>query len=129
MSSVTQMLIDLKWWDLAQRQIDVRLSLMYKIVHSLILIEAIKYVNVHKNFIKLQQILARRIIMRCHSYLIQSNTGIPTKNPTRHAQPYGLQGWVVSLEHHLPYYIPFITICCLLNLFKKCLSTKCIRLL
>ena len=32
------------WWDLAQRRTDVRNSMMYKIVHKLILIEAIKYV-------------------------------------------------------------------------------------
>ena len=44
-SSVTQILIDFKWWDLAQRQRDARLSLMYKIVHNLVMIEAIKYVK------------------------------------------------------------------------------------
>ena len=42
-SSVTHLLIDLQWRDLAQRQTDARLSLMYKIVYNLILIEAIKY--------------------------------------------------------------------------------------
>ena len=30
-NSVTQMLIDLKWWDLAHRRTDAKLSLMYKI--------------------------------------------------------------------------------------------------
>ena len=33
-SSVTQMLTDLQWQELAQRRIDARLSLMYKIVHN-----------------------------------------------------------------------------------------------
>ena len=42
-SSVTQMLIYLTWQDLAQRRTDTRLSLMYKIVHNLVQIEAIKY--------------------------------------------------------------------------------------
>ena len=41
-SSVIQILIDLKWWDLVQKRTGARLSLMFKIVHNLFLIEAIK---------------------------------------------------------------------------------------
>ena len=47
-SSVTQMPIDLKWRDLGQRRTDARLSLRYKIVHNLILIEGIKYVKLQR---------------------------------------------------------------------------------
>ena len=52
-SSVTQMLIALKWWNLAQRQIYARLSLMSKIVHNLVLIEAITYVKLQRNLINI----------------------------------------------------------------------------
>ena len=58
--SVTQMLIDLKWRDLVQRRTDVRLSLMYKIVHKLVLVEAIKNVKLQRNLINVQQILASK---------------------------------------------------------------------
>ena len=43
-SSVTQMAKDLKWRDLAQRRTDARVSVMFKIVHNLVLIESITYV-------------------------------------------------------------------------------------
>ena len=57
-SLFAQMLIDLKWWVLAQRQTDARLFLMYTIVHTLVLIEAIKHVKLHRNLLNLQHILA-----------------------------------------------------------------------
>ena len=59
-SSVTQMLIDLKWRDLAQRQTDARLSLMFKIVHKHVLIKTIKYVKLQRNLINLLQIMATK---------------------------------------------------------------------
>ena len=45
---------------LAQRPTDARLSLMYKIVHNPVLIEAIKYVKPQRNLINLQQILVNK---------------------------------------------------------------------
>ena len=45
------MLIDLKWQDLAPRQTDVRLSLMFKILHNFVVIEVIKYVTLQRNLI------------------------------------------------------------------------------
>ena len=80
--AVTQMLIDLKWWDLAQRRTDARLSLMFKIVHNLILIEAMKYVKLQGNLINLQQILADKSIMRCHFPMYSQRLEFPTKKPT-----------------------------------------------
>ena len=59
-SSVIQMLIDLKWQDLANRLTDVRTSLMYKIVYNIVLIEATKYVKLQRNLINLQEILANK---------------------------------------------------------------------
>ena len=60
-SSVTQMLIDLSWWELVQRRTDARLAQMFKIVHNLVLIEeVIKYVKLQRNFVNLQQILANK---------------------------------------------------------------------
>ena len=50
-SSVTQMLTGLQWQELAQ---------MYKIVHNLILIEAMIYVKLHGNLISLQHILVNK---------------------------------------------------------------------
>ena len=55
-NSVTQMLIDLKLCHLAHRRTVARLSLMYKIVHNLIFIEAIKYVTLQRNLTILHQI-------------------------------------------------------------------------
>ena len=49
-SSVAQMLMDLKWWDLAQMRTDARLSL----------IEATKHVKLQRNLINLQQILPNK---------------------------------------------------------------------
>ena len=59
-SSVTKMLLNLKLWDLTERQTDVSLSLVFKIVHNLVLIEAIKYVKLQRNLINLQQILVNK---------------------------------------------------------------------
>ena len=78
-SSVIQMLIDLKWQHLAQRWTDARHSLMYKIVHNLIPIEAIKYVKLQRNLINLQQILANKYYeMSCFPH---TKTGIPYQKP------------------------------------------------
>ena len=44
---------------LVQRQTDVRLSLMFKIVNNLVLI-SVKYIKLQRNLINLQQILANK---------------------------------------------------------------------
>ena len=81
--SDTQMFIDCKWWDLAQRRTDARLSLMYKIVHNLVLIEAIKYVKLQRNNINLQQVLANKKYyeMSFFPYTVKSLEFL-TKSPT-----------------------------------------------
>ena len=59
-SPATQMLIDFKWQDLAQRRADVTLSLIYKTVYNIVLIEAITYAKRQRNLINIQQILANK---------------------------------------------------------------------
>ena len=59
-SSVTQMLIDPQLQDLARGKQMRDSSQCTKIVHNLILVEAIKYVKLKRNFITLQQILANK---------------------------------------------------------------------
>ena len=53
-------LTDLQWWGLAQTRTYGRSSLMYKIVHNLVLIEEIKYVKLQRNLINLHQVLANK---------------------------------------------------------------------
>ena len=68
------MLVGLKWQDLAQKRTDARLSLMFKTVHNLVLIEAIKYVKLHRNLINLHQIMANKKYYQILEF--------PTKNLT-----------------------------------------------
>ena len=83
-SSVTSILIDLKWWNLAQRRTDARLLLIYKIVHNLILREAIQYVTLQRSLINLQQILTNKKYyeMSCILPSYSQRLEFPTKSPT-----------------------------------------------
>ena len=80
-SSVTQRLTHLQWQELAQRRTDVRYSLMYKIVHNLILIEAIKYVQIRRNLINQQHILANKKYydMSFFSHTVKDSNSLPQK--------------------------------------------------
>ena len=71
----------LTWRDLAQRQTDARLSLMYKLVYNLILIEAINMIN-YKEISSIYNMSWQiRSIMICHSSFIQSKTDISYPEP------------------------------------------------
>ena len=83
---------------------------MYKIVHSLILIEAMKYVRLQRNLINLQQIRANRKYyeMSLFSHTVKrlySQRTLLVSNSFK-----AFKAGVVSVDHHLPYYIPFTTI-------------------
>ena len=80
-SSVTQLLADFQWWEQAQRQTDARLSLMYKIVHNLVLINLIKYVKLQRNLISLQQILTYKKYYDIPFVHHSQRLRFPTKNP------------------------------------------------
>ena len=94
------MLIDIKWWDLAERPTDARLSLIYHIVYNLILIEAIQYVTLQKNLISLQQILANK------KYMYYEMSFFPRTVKDWNSLPKILlsafKAGVVKVEHHLP---------------------------
>ena len=103
-SSVTQMLIDIKWQDLAQRWTDARLSLMYKIVHNFVLIEAIKYVKLQRNIINLQQILANKKYYDMSFFpctVKDWNSLLKTLLATDSLRAF--KAVVVSIEQHLAY--------------------------
>ena len=83
---------------------DARLSLMYKIVHDLILVEAIKYVNLQRNLIKLQQILANKkyyeiLFFPC---TVKDSYSLP-KTILAADSLKAFKAGVVSVDHHLPY--------------------------
>ena len=103
-SSVTQMLIDLKWRDLAQRQTGARISQMYKIVHNLVLTEAIKYVKIQRNLIKLHQILAnmKYYEMSFFPHRVKYWNSLP-KILLAADSLKTFKAGVVGIEHHLPY--------------------------
>ena len=105
-SSVTQMLIDLKWQDLAQRQTGAKLSLMFKIVHNLVLVEAIKYVQLQRNLINLrvQQILANKKYYEMSFFpcTIKDWNSLP-KTLLAADSLKAFKAGVVTVEHHLPY--------------------------
>lgn len=48
-SSVTDMLADLGWRELAQRQVDARLAMTYKITHGLVDIPVGQYITFHRD--------------------------------------------------------------------------------
>ena len=58
-SSVTSMIQDLGWRDLAQRRADARLCMLFKITHSLVDIPVGQYITFHRDQIHIQPIFAR----------------------------------------------------------------------
>jgi len=58
-SSVTDMLHELRWRPLSQRRIDSRLSMAYKIVNGLVAVPLGCYLNLQRNNLHLQNIIAR----------------------------------------------------------------------
>jgi hypothetical protein len=58
-SSVTDMLNFLGWRELAQRRVDSRLSVMYKIVHGLVAIPMGVYCTLQRDMVHLKQIVCR----------------------------------------------------------------------
>ena len=58
-SSVSDMIRDLGWRDLAQRRVDCRLVMMYKITRGLVNIPISPYITLHRNGIHIQPIIAR----------------------------------------------------------------------
>ncbi len=103
-SSVTEMLKDLGWRTLAQRRVDARLALMYKIVHGLVLIEAIKYVKLQRNQIHLQQILAKQKYYQMSFFprTVQDWNSLPKDLLTANDLK-SFKAGVAGMEHRLPY--------------------------
>ena len=93
-SSVSVMLTNLKWQDLAQRRTDERLSLMYKIGSNKIC-EATK---------KPQQILANKKYYEMSFFpcTVKNWNSLP-KTLLATDTIKAFKAWVVSIEHHLPY--------------------------
>ena len=98
------MLQDLKWRTLAQRRVDARLALMYKIVHGLVLVEAIRYVKLQRNNIHLQQILAKQKYYQMSFFprTVQDWNALP-KDVIAANDLKSFKAGVVGFEHHLPY--------------------------
>ena len=98
------MLIDLKWWDLAKRQTDARLSLMYKIVHNIILIEGMQYIKLQRNLFSLQQILVNKKYyeMSFFPHTVKDWNSLPQTLLAADSLK-AFKAGVVSVEHHLPY--------------------------
>ena len=102
--SVTQMLIDLKWQDSAQRRTDDRESLMDKIVQNLVLIKAIKYVKLQRNLINQKQILTNKKYyeMSFFACTVKDWNSLPKILLSADSLK-AFKAGVVSVEHHLPY--------------------------
>ena len=98
------MLKDLKWRTLAQRRVDARLTLMFKIVHSLVLIDAIKYVKLQRNNLHLQQILAKQKYYQMSFFprTVQDWNALP-KDLLGANSLKSFKAGVAGIEHHLPY--------------------------
>ena len=77
---------------------------MYKIVHNLVLTEAIKYVKLQRNLINLQQILVNRKYyeMSFLSCTVKEWNSLP-KTLLAADSLKAFEAEVVSIEHHLPY--------------------------
>ena len=58
LSSVTKMINHLKWQELAQRRQQARLILLYKIVHSLVLVNRANYIKMQRDNIHICNIYA-----------------------------------------------------------------------
>ena len=111
----------------AQRRRDARHSLMYKIVHNLVLIEAIKYVKLQRNLINLQQILANKKYYEMSFFprTVKDWNSLPKALLAADSLK-AFKAGVVSVDHkfsfirfHSPLHFYF------LNLFlEKCLPTK-----
>ena len=93
-----------------------RFSLMYKIVHNLVLIEAVTYGKLQRNLIKLQQILLHNKYYEMTSFfphtVIQSFFPLYTTVKDWNSLPKTLlaadslkafKTSVVNVDHHLPY--------------------------
>ena len=93
---------------------------MFKTVHNLILIEVIKYVKLQRNLINLQQILAikKYYEMSFFPNTVKDLNSLP-KTLLAADRLKAFKAGVVSIKHHLPYWIPFTTTSSLLNLFQK----------
>ena len=74
---------------------------MYKIVHKLILIEAIKFVKLQRNLINLQQILAsmKYNVMSFFPHTVKEWNSLPKTLLVADS----LKTSIVSIEHHMPY--------------------------
>lgn len=103
-SSVTDMLNDLEWRDLAQRRVDSRLAMMFKITRGLVDIPIGVYVRVQRDGVHLQPIMARTNYYQ-FSYFprtISDWNGLP--RDTLQAQTLAtFKNKVATLSHDLPY--------------------------
>ena len=98
------MLKELGWRTLAQRRTDARLALMYKIVHGLVLIDAIRYIKFQRDQIHLQQILAKQKYYEMSFFprTVQDWNRLP-KSLLGAGSLEAFKSGVVGIEHHLPY--------------------------
>ena len=77
---------------------------MYKIVHILVLIEAIKYVKLQRNLSNLQQILANKKYYEISFFprTVKDWNSLPKALLSTYSLK-AFKAWVVSVEHHLPF--------------------------
>ena len=82
----------------------MRLSLMFKIVHNLILIEAIKYVELQRNLINQPHILAKKKYYEMSFFpcAVKDWNSLP-KSLLASDSLKAFKVGVGSIEHHLPY--------------------------
>ena len=82
----------------------MRDSLMYKIVHNFVLIEAIKDVKLQRNLINLQQILANNKYYEMSFFpcTIKDWNSLP-KSLLADDSLKTFKVGILSVEHHLPY--------------------------
>ena len=86
-SSVSDMLRDLGWRDLAQRRADNRLNMLYKITKGIVNIPIASYITIHRNGIHIIPIIARTQYTTINSLFSHALSRIGTRFPELHFRP------------------------------------------
>ena len=103
-SSVTDMLSDLEWRDLAQRRVDSRLTMMFKITRGLVDIPIGNYISLQRDGVHIQPILARTNYYKFSFFphTISSWNSCP-RDVLSDQNPATFKTKVAALIHDLPY--------------------------
>jgi len=103
-SSVTDMLADLKWRELAQRRVDSRLYMMFKMTRGLVNIHFANHFTLHRNKIQIQPIIARTNYYQFSFFPRTITDWNHICKTTLQAQTLAtFKTKVATLDHNLPY--------------------------